>query len=160
MGLFSKLFQPNEKNFVSPMTGKVVAMSDIPDPAFAQKMMGDGCGIELTDGTIVAPFDAKVTAAFPTGHAFGLEAKEDGTEVLIHIGIDTVEMEGEGFSSNIKVGDEVKQGEVLVVVDLEAVQEAGKSLVSPIAFTGNNKVEVFKIGQNVVAGEKGLLNYK
>ena len=152
MGLFSKLFQSNEKNFVSPMTGKVVAMSDIPDPAFAQKMMGDGCGIELTD--------AKVTAAFPTGHAFGLEAKEDGIEVLIHIGIDTVEMEGEGFSSNIKVGDEVKQGDVLVVVDLEAVQEAGKSLVSPIAFTGNNKVEVFKIGQNVVAGEKGLLNYK
>ena len=79
---------------------------------------------------------------------------------MIHIGIDTVEMEGEGFSSNIKVGDEVKQGDVLVVVDLEAVQEAGKSLVSPIAFTGNNKVEVFKIGQNVVAGEKGLLNYK
>ena len=114
MGLFSKLFQSNEKNFVSPMTGKVVAMSDIPDPAFAQKMMGDGCGIELTDGTVVAPFDAKVTAAFPTGHAFGLEAKEDGTEVLIHIGIDTVEMEGEGFSSNIKVGDEVKQGDVLV----------------------------------------------
>ena len=101
MGLFSKLFQSNEKNFVSPMTGKVVAMSDIPDPAFAQKMMGDGCGIELTDGTVVAPFDAKVTAAFPTGHAFGLEAKEDGTEVLIHIGIDTVEMVGEGFSSNI-----------------------------------------------------------
>ena len=76
MGLFSKLFQSNEKNFVSPMTGKVVAMSDIPDPAFAQKMMGDGCGIELTDGTVVAPFDAKVTAAFPTGHAFGLEAKD------------------------------------------------------------------------------------
>ena len=84
MGLFSKLFQSNEKNFVSPMTGKVVAMSDIPDPAFAQKMMGDGCGIELTDGTVVAPFDAKVTAAFPTGHAFGLEAKEDGTDIIQH----------------------------------------------------------------------------
>ena len=77
MGLFSKLFQSNEKNFVSPMTGKVVAMSDIPDPAFAQKMMGDGCGIELTDGTVVAPFDAKVTAAFPTGHAFGLDIHEN-----------------------------------------------------------------------------------
>ena len=129
-------------------------MSDIPDPAFAQKMMGDGCGIELTDGTVVAPFDAKVTAAFPTGHAFGLEAKEDGTEVLIHIGIDTVEMEGEGFSSNIKVGDEVKQGDVLVVVDLEAVQEAGKSLVSPIAFTGNNKLKFLKLDKMLLLVKK------
>lgn len=60
MGLFSKLFQSNEKNFVSPMTGKVVAMSDIPDPAFAQKMMGDGCGIELTDASNVAPFNSGI----------------------------------------------------------------------------------------------------
>ena len=111
MGLFSKLFQSNEKNFVSPMTGKVVAMSDIPDPAFAQKMMGDGCGIELTDGTVVAPFDAKVTAAFPTGHAFGLEAKEDGTEVLIHIGIDTVRLDGKYFKSYVQKGERITLGQ-------------------------------------------------
>ncbi len=160
MGLFSKIFNSGEKNFVSPMTGKVVAMEDIPDPAFAEKMMGDGCGIELTDGKVIAPFDAEVTAAFPTGHAFGLKAIEDGTELLIHVGIDTVEMEGEGFEPKVQMGDKVKQGDVLVVVDLKAVEEAGKSLVSPVAFTANNKVEVFKVGQNVVAGEKGLLTYK
>ena len=158
--MFGFMKKNKREELVAVVDGKLISIEKVNDPVFSQKMMGDGCGIELTDGTVVAPFDAKVTAAFPTGHAFGLEAKEDGTEVLIHIGIDTVEMEGEGFSSNIKVGDEVKQGDVLVVVDLEAVQEAGKSLVSPIAFTGNNKVEVFKIGQNVVAGEKGLLNYK
>jgi glucose-specific phosphotransferase system IIA component len=157
MGLFSKLFQSNEKNFVSPMTGKVVAMSDIPDPAFAQKMMGDGCGIELTDGTVVAPFDAKVTAAFPTGHAFGLEAKEDGTEVLIHIGIDTVEMEGEGFSSNIKVGDEVKQGDVLVNVDIDYVKSQGKSLVTPIVFTDGRKVELLQENVAVKAGDENII---
>lgn len=160
MGLFSKLFSNGAKDFTSPMTGKVIAIENVPDPAFAQKMMGDGCGIELTDGTVIAPFDAEVVAAYPTGHALGLKSTEDGTEVLIHIGIDTVEMEGEGFTSNVKKGDIVKKGDVLVVVDLEAVREAGKSLVSPIAFTGNNKVEVLKIGQNVTAGEKGLLNYK
>ena len=157
MGLFSKLFQSNEKNFVSPMTGKVVAMSDIPDPAFAQKMMGDGCGIELTDGTVVAPFDAKVTAAFPTGHAFGLEAKEDGTEVLIHIGIDTVEMEGEGFSSNIKVGDEVKQGDVLVNVDIDYVKSQGKSLVTPIVFTDGRKVKLLQEKVAVKAGDENII---
>lgn len=160
MGLFSKLFNNAGKDFMSPMTGKVIAIENIPDPAFAEKMMGDGCGIELTDGKVVAPFDAEVVAAYPTGHAFGLRSIEDNTEVLIHIGIDTVEMEGEGFNSNVKKGDMVKKGDVLVIVDLAAVQEAGKSLVSPIAFTGNNKIEVLKIGQNVIAGEKGLLNYK
>ncbi len=142
------------------MTGKVLAMQDIPDPVFSQKTMGDGCGIELTDGKIIAPFDAKVTAAFFTGHAFGLKSEEDGTEILLHIGIDTVEMEGEGFDTNIKVGDTVKQGDVLVTVDLDAVQESGKSLISPIVFIDNNKVEVFKVGQNVTAGERDLLNYE
>ena len=160
MGLFSKIFTNGAKDFISPMTGKVVAMEKIPDPAFAQKMMGEGCGIDLTDGTVIAPFDAEVTAAYPTGHAFGLKSKADGTEILIHVGIDTVDLEGEGFDTNIKKGDSVKQGDVLVVVDLEIVRQAGKSLVSPIAFTGDEKVEVYKIGQNVTAGEKGLLNYE
>ena len=72
----------------------------------------------------------------------------------------TVDLEGEGFDTNIKKGDSVKQGDVLVVVDLDMVRQAGKSLVSPIAFTGNEKVEVYKIGQNITAGEKGLLNYE
>ena len=160
MGLFKNLFKNEEKDFISPMTGKVVAMEDIPDPVFSQKTMGEGCGIELTDGKIIAPFDAEVTAAFFTGHAFGLKSKEDGTEILIHVGIDTVELEGEGFDTDISVGDVVKQGDVLVEVDLELIREAGKSLISPIVFIDNNKVEVFKIGQNVVVGEKGLLNYR
>lgn len=160
MGLFSKMFANGAKNFISPMTGKVVSMENVPDPAFAQKMMGEGCGIDLTDGTVIAPFDAEITAAYPTGHAFGLKSKEDGTEILIHVGIDTVDLEGEGFDTNIKKGDSVKQGDVLVVVDLDMVRQAGKSLVSPIAFTGNEKVEIYKIGQNITAGEKGLLNYE
>ena len=160
MGLFSKLFNSNEANFVSPMTGKVVRMEDIPDPVLSQKMMGGGCGIDLSDGTIVAPFDAEVSAAYPTGHAFVLKSKDDGTEVLLHIGIDTVELEGDGFETLVHTGDSVKQGDVLAVVDLDRVRKAHKSLVSPIAFTGKEDVEVLKIGQNVVAGEKGLLNYK
>ena len=90
MGLFSKIFNSGEK-ILFLLTGKVVAMEDIPDPAFAEKMMGDGCGIELTDGKVIAPFDAEVTAAFPTGHAFGLKAIEDGTELLIHVVLDIFE---------------------------------------------------------------------
>ena len=94
---------------------------------------------------------------FPTGHAFGLEAKEDGTEVLIHIGIDTVEMEGEGFSSNIKVGDEVKQGDVLVNVDIDYVKSQGKSLVTPIVFTDGRKVELLQENVAVKAGDENII---
>ena len=101
-----------------------------------------------------------MTAAYPTGTCLWFEIRRRWNRNLIHIGIDTVDLEGEGFDTNIRKGDKVKQGDVLVVVDLDIVRQAGKSLVSPIAFTGNEKVEVFKIGQNVIAGEKGLLNYE
>ena len=147
------------ENFQAPITGITKKLSDIEDKGFASGAMGEGFAIEMQDGKVVAPFSGEVMVCFPTGHAYGLKSN-DGKEILIHIGMDTVELDGKGFDVKVQAGQKIKQGDVLVVVDLEAVQEAGKSLVSPIAFTGNNKVEVFKIGQNVVAGEKGLLNYK
>lgn len=90
--------------------------------------------MELTDGEVIAPFDGEVTAAFPTGHAYGLK-REDGLECLIHIGLDTVELNGSGFDVKVKQGDQVKQGQVLVKVDLDQVTGAGKSLVSPVVFS-------------------------
>ncbi len=81
----------------------------VADPAFSSKMMGDGFAIDLTEGEVVAPFDAEVTAAFPTGHAYGLRRK-DGVECLIHIGMDTVELNGEGFDVKVEQGAKVKAG--------------------------------------------------
>ena len=131
MGLFGWLKKAPEikkAEFVSPATGKIIPIDQVEDETFASKILGDGFAVELTDGEVIAPFDGEVTAAFPTGHAYGLK-RADGLECLIHIGLDTVELNGSGF--DVKV----KQGQVLVKVDLDQVTGAGKSLVSPVVFS-------------------------
>ena len=124
----------------------------VADPAFSSKMMGDGFAIDLTEGEVVAPFDAEVTAAFPTGHAYGLRRK-DGVECLIHIGMDTVELNGEGF--DVKV----KQGQTLVVVDLEAVKAKGKSLVTPVIFPSGAAFTMNKKDGIVAKAEENILKF-
>ena len=129
MGLFGWLKKAPEikkAEFVSPATGKIIPVDQVEDETFASKILGDGFAVELTDG--------EVTAAFPTGHAYGLK-RADGLECLIHIGLDTVELNGSGFDVKVKQGDQVKQGQVLVKVDLDQVTGAGKSLVSPVVFS-------------------------
>ncbi|KGP71635.1 glucose-specific PTS transporter subunit IIBC [Pontibacillus yanchengensis] len=141
----------DELNFVSPLTGNVMSISDVPDEVFSGKMMGDGFAIHPTDGEIVSPVDGKVLNVFPTKHALGLLA-EDGTEILIHFGIDTVSLKGEGFESFVEEGDEVKQGQTLMKVDIESVQEQVPSIVTPIVFT--NLVE----GQEVQVQQEGSVS--
>ena len=104
MGFFKK--KAKNEEFLSPMKGIVRELSDVPDQVFSEKVMGDGFAIEPTSGKVAAPISAKVAAAFPTGHAFGLKAS-DGTEILIHIGIDTVQLNGEGFDVKVKAGDDL-----------------------------------------------------
>ena len=84
-------FGRKKVDFVSPMGGRLMPVTEVPDPAFSSKMLGDGFAVDLTDGQVAAPFDGEVTAAFPTGHAYGLK-RADGLECLIHIGMDTVQM--------------------------------------------------------------------
>lgn len=109
-------------------------LSEVPNQMFAQKLMGDGYAILPSDGNIHAPLSGVDTVAFATGHAFGIETKER-IEILIHIGIDTVEMKGEGFESFVKQGDKIKQGYLLCKVDLSKITAADKSPVAPIIFT-------------------------
>lgn len=130
MGLFGWLKKAPEikkAEFVSPATGKIIPVDQVEDETFASKILGDGFAVELTDGEVIAPFDGEVTAAFPTGHAYGLK-REDGLECLIHIGLDTVELNGSGFDVKVKQGDQVKQGQVLVKVDLDQVTGAGSRI--------------------------------
>ena len=115
-------------------------ITEVEDPVFSSKMLGDGFAVDLTDREIVAPFDAEVTAAFPTGHAFGLKRK-DGLECLIHVGMDTVQLNGKGFDVKAKQGQVVKKGDILVIVDLDEVRAAGKSLVTPVIFTDGTPVK-------------------
>jgi len=153
MGLFGWLKKAPEikkAEFVSPATGKIIPIDQVEDETFASKILGDG----FTDGEVIAPFDGEVTAAFPTGHAYGLK-RADGLECLIHIGLDTVELNGSGFDVKVKQGDQVKQGQLLVKVNLEQVTGAGKSLVSPIVFSSGASFTLLK-NDSAVKGEEIL----
>ncbi|PRO65615.1 glucose-specific PTS transporter subunit IIBC [Alkalicoccus urumqiensis] len=117
-----------------PLQGELKPLSDVPDDTFAQKMMGDGFAIEPSEGLVVSPVDGKVVQLFHTKHAIGLEA-EDGTEILIHIGIDTVNLNGEGFTAFVDQGDTVNIGDKLIEFDLDKIQSEAKSAITPVIFT-------------------------
>ena len=133
-------------------------ITEVEDPVFSSKMLGDGFAVDLTDREIVAPFDAEVTAAFPTGHAFGLKRK-DGLECLIHVGMDTAQVNGIGFDVKAKQGQVVKKCDILVIVDLDEVRAAGKSLVTPVIFTDGTPVKMLKKDTQVSRGEEDILKF-
>lgn len=138
-----------------PLTGRLMPITEVPDPVFAEKMMGDGFAIEPTDGKVYSPVSGKVTNVFPTKHAATFET-ETGHEVLIHFGLDTVKLGGEGFESHIEQGQEVKAGDLILTVDLEKVKAKVPSVITPIVFPNlkeNEIVEIVKIG-DVEAGAK------
>ncbi|EGQ3084129.1 glucose-specific PTS transporter subunit IIBC [Staphylococcus pseudintermedius] len=137
---------------VAPCDGEVIPLSEVPDQVFSGGMMGDGVGFIPRQSEIVAPFHGKVKALFPTKHAIGIEST-DGVELLIHIGIDTVKLNGEGFESFVKVGDEVAEGQLLMKVDLEYLQQHVPSIVTPMIVTnlGERQIEV----EDVKEVEKG-----
>lgn len=110
--------------FVAPVTGNVIPVNQVKDEAFASEAMGKGVGIEPENGKVYAPFDGNVDAVFPTGHLVGL-SDENGAEVLIHIGVDTVKLEGKGFKTYVSQGDKVKKGDLLVEFDVELLKKEG-----------------------------------
>ena len=120
----------------SPLDGTIVPLSEVPDPAFAGGTMGNGVAIQPSSGVLYAPFDGTVLAAFPTGHAIGLKAA-DGTELLIHIGLDTVNLNGAPFELKVKRGDQFAEGSVLVEFDIAAIEAAGYSALTPLIITNS-----------------------
>jgi len=130
MGILQSLFgggkqsAPPERIVYSPLKGTVIPLADVEDPVFSEGIVGPGVGIQPEDGRLYAPADGEVTAAYPTGHALALKTP-DGMEVLIHIGIDTVKLEGSGFGLHVKEGDQVKKGDLLVSFDIPAITAAG-----------------------------------
>lgn len=118
----------------SPLEGRAVPISEIPDPVFSTGAVGDGIAIEPTSNTVVCPADATVVTAPESGHAFGLKL-DSGVELLIHVGIDTVELGGKGFDVKVKAGDHVSAGQPLVVFDPTVIDEAGYSKITPVLVT-------------------------
>ncbi|MDA1475272.1 PTS sugar transporter subunit IIA [Bacillus changyiensis] len=145
--MFKKIFGKShkeeavkEETVFSPADGKVISLSEVPDPVFSQKMMGDGIAIEPANGEIVSPVNGEVIQLFHTKHAIGIRSLS-GVEMLIHIGLDTVSMEGEGFTAHVKEGDKVKVGDPLITCDLELIKEKASSTITPIVIMNGDVLE-------------------
>ncbi|UQZ36882.1 PTS beta-glucoside transporter subunit EIIBCA [Paenibacillus sp. PK3_47] len=153
----AKAIDLKKEQIFSPLSGSVVPLSTVPDAAFSSGAMGRGLAIEPVTGEVVTPMDGTVTSIFPTGHAIGITSAA-GTEVLIHIGINTVGLKGKHFTPVVKEGDAVRQGDLLIRFDLEQIKAAGYQTVTPVIVTLTQKeVEVFETDQQQVEVNEVLL---
>ena len=156
MGLFD-IFKKKEKIIVtiySPINGKVIELKEVPDEAFAQKMVGDGCAIEPDKGSICSPIEGQLMNIFPTNHAIIFETI-DGLEMIVHFGIDTVKLDGKGFQKLREPGP-IKDGDEIVKYNLDEIKDNVPSTRSPIIINNMEKVEkieVLSLGKIVKIGE-------
>jgi len=143
MGLFDRFKKKKEdENIIfSPLNGDVVAIESLKDKTFADKVMGDGIAIIPTEGKVYAPCDGTINAVLDTHHAYGMTA-DAGFEILIHVGQDTVNLKGEGFTCNVKEGDHVKKGDVLGTFDKEAIKAKGYNLATPVILIAGGEFNI------------------
>lgn len=148
-------------DIVIPLTGKLVPIEDVPDEVFSGKMMGDGFAIEPDDGTVISPVDGKIINIFPTKHAVGIQSA-NGREILIHVGLDTVKLDGAGFEVFVEEGQEVQQGQEILKADLEYLKEHAPSIITPVVFTNLQEGEIVTLKDlgNVSRGDKGKIFIK
>ena len=148
MGFFSNLFSKKEivnpNDMYAPLVGQVVPVSEVPDPTFAEGMLGNGVAIIPTDGKVYAPCDATVETMFSTGHAVSLSAA-NGAELLIHVGLETVGLNGAPFTVHVKDGDKVKKGQLMFEADLDAIKAAGLPIITPFLVCNSDEYTTFEV---------------
>ena len=150
MGFFSKLFGKSEKapafdgnKLYAPLNGKAVPVTEVPDPTFAEGLLGNGIAIIPTDGKVCSPVDGTVETMFDTGHAVCLKSTT-GVEILIHVGLETVGLNGAPFTIKCKNGDTVKKGQLLFEADLAAIQAAGLPIITPVLVCNTDDYPTFE----------------
>lgn len=165
--MFGKLFQKQAtktEKIYAPISGKSITITEVPDPVFSEKMVGEGMAVnpDIRTHTIVAPVDGEVIQLAATKHAFGIRTKM-GQEILVHIGLDTVELKGSGFEQLAKIGDSVTAGQPIMKVDFDFISKKGKGTIVPVVIT-NSAEDKFDFcwtePGNVVAGKTVLFTSK
>ncbi len=147
----------SDEKVLSPIEGTIVSLTEVPDPAFSSGAMGDGIAIEPTVGKVVAPFDGTVTVAFKKKHALAV-VSDTGAEILVHVGVDTVKLDGQHFISHIQEGDRVKAGDLLLEFDIAQIKAAGYHTVTPIIVTNSaNYEKVVPLATGQVRTQEALL---
>lgn len=151
----------NDNTFVAPIDGKILPITEVPDEVFSQKMMGDGFAIEPANGEVVSPVNGVITTVFPTKHAIGITA-DNGSEILIHFGIDTVNLKGEGLEALVEQGAKVKAGQPILKVNLNEVKGKVPSVITPIVFTNLTEGQTVSVksGNQVKRGQKNIVTIK
>ena len=154
MGIFSKLFSMPLDEICAPAAGEVVPVTDVNDPTFSEEMLGKGIAIRPSEGKIVAPCDASVDMMFDTGHAVSLIA-DNGAEILIHVGLDTVNLKGKYYTVHAKNGDKVKKGDLLIEFDATAIAAEGYDIITPVVICNSADYKTVETltGKTVAAGD-------
>ena len=146
MGLFDKLFgkkeEINPNHVYAPMAGEAVDISQVPDPTFSSGAMGNGIAIQPTDGKVCSPVNGTVDMMFDTGHAVTL-VSDNGIEILIHVGLETVGLNGAPFQVKVQNGQKVKQGDILMIADLDAIKAAGLPTIPPVLICNTDDYTTF-----------------
>lgn len=145
---------------LSAINGTTIPLAQVPDPVFAEKMAGDGIAINPTGDLVVAPADGELTLVFNTKHAFALTL-DNGIELLVHVGIDTVSLKGEGFEQLVEAGERVKAGTPILKIDREFINQKGFSLITPILITNTDSTTSITPFENIdsIAGETSVVEY-
>lgn len=159
--MFEMFKKKKDNDLYAPVTGEAVPLEEVPDKMFADKLMGDGIAFKFEGTTVCAPCDGEISMIANTLHAFGITAA-NGAEILVHIGLDTVELHGKGFKALEKSGKKVKKGTPIIEIDREIMKQSNVNLIMPMIITNGDgfNIDIEKTDTQVIAGESKVIHFK
>ncbi|WP_343183590.1 PTS glucose transporter subunit IIA [Buchnera aphidicola] len=165
MSFISNFFSKKDDNLkkkieiISPISGKIISIKDVPDVVFSKKIVGDGIAIKPTGNNIVSPIDGIIGKIFKTLHAFSIESPE-GIQMFVHFGIDTVKLNGNGFiKSYVKEGEKVKKGDLIIKINLKLLKKIAKSIITPVVISNIDQFKIIEKKTGLITAGKSIIMY-